>query len=196
MCGIFSILNNDGHFANNFIMDQFEKGKRRGPEFSKLIDGGIKLKLGFHRLAINGLNDESNQPITIDNVTLICNGEIYNYKELYALMNVKPRSGSDCEVIIHLYKRYGMEHTLQMLDGVFAFVLCDNSFTQPSKLYIARDPYGVRPLYVLKSTNIDNRIYAFASELKCLSKFQTLDNNYFIEHFHPGTYSYYEYVPG
>jgi len=192
MCGIFSILNNDNNFSNNFINTQFNKGKHRGPEFSKLINGGIKLKLGFHRLAINGLNNESNQPIEIGDITLICNGEIYNYKELYAFMNIKPTTESDCEVIIHLYKKYGIEHTLQMLDGVFAFILCDNSLTHPSKLYIARDPYGVRPLYVLKSSNIDNRIYAFASELKCLTKFQTLDNNYFIEHFQPGSYSYYE----
>ena len=65
----------------------------------------IKIVLGFHRLAINGLNAESNQPIVIENISLICNGEIYNYRELYASIGINPTTQSDCEVIIHLYKK-------------------------------------------------------------------------------------------
>lgn len=199
MCGIFAILN-DTSLSNHFIFEQFNKGKNRGPEFSKLTIGSLKLKLGFHRLAINGLNDESNQPINIGYITLICNGEIYNYRELYSLMNVVPETDSDCEVIIHLYLKYGIEHTLQMLDGVFSFVLCDNTIvdsesqvlTQSNKLYIARDPYGVRPLYALKHNDPNNKIMGFASELKCLSEFQSISKDYFIEHFEPGTFSSYE----
>jgi asparagine synthase (glutamine-hydrolysing) len=199
MCGIFAILN-DTSLSNHFIYEQFNKGKNRGPEFSKLTSGALKLKLGFHRLAINGLNDESNQPINIGYITLICNGEIYNYRELYSLMNIVPETESDCEVIIHLYLRYGIEHTLQMLDGVFSFVLCDNTIvdsksqvlTQSNKLYVARDPYGVRPLYALKHNDPNNKIMGFASELKCLSEFQSIDKDYFIEHFQPGTFSSYE----
>ena len=145
MCGIFALLNETSKPVS-FITEQFQKGQGRGPEDSKLINNmiGGKIVLGFHRLAINGLNDESNQPITIDNVTLICNGEIYNYKELYDMMNdITPKSDSDCEVIIHLYKRYGIKQTLQMLDGVFAFILLDvNINAELSKLYVARDPYG------------------------------------------------------
>lgn len=200
MCGIFAILNDTTILSNHFVYEQFNKGKNRGPEFSKLTTGSQKLKLGFHRLAINGLNDKSNQPITIGYVTLICNGEIYNYKELYALMNIVPETESDCEVIIHLYLKYGIEHTLQMLDGVFSFVLCDNTIVESksnelaksNKLYVARDPYGVRPLYVLKHSNSDCKMIGFASELKCLSEFQSIDNDYYIEHFQPGTFSYYE----
>jgi asparagine synthase (glutamine-hydrolysing) len=108
------------------------------------------MSLGFHRLAINGLNKISNQPLIFQDIVLICNGEIYNYKELYALMEIDtPTTGSDCEVIIHLYLKYGIEQTLVMLDGVFSFVLYDNRLTPDlnNKVYIARDPYGVRPLY-------------------------------------------------
>jgi asparagine synthase (glutamine-hydrolysing) len=160
----------------------------------------IKADFGFHRLAINGLDDVSNQPIIIDEIALICNGEIYNYKKLYENMNVKPTTNSDCEVIIHLYKKYGIEHTLQMLDGVFSFVLIDYRISNPeSKLYIARDPFGVRPLYMLapdstaKYVNhetpfqqlVDNEvntttketIYAFASELKMLSNVLSVLNS-------------------
>jgi len=84
MCGIFALLNrNNNVFSHHIIKEQFEKGQRRGPENSKLEHNYLKMTLGFHRLAINGLNAESNQPIIFNDVILICNGEIYNYKELY-----------------------------------------------------------------------------------------------------------------
>ena len=59
-------------------------------------------------------------------------------------MDIKPKTDSDCEVIIHLYLKYGIHQTLRMLDGVFAFVL----FTTDT-IFVARDPYGVRPLYLI-----------------------------------------------
>ena len=153
MCGIFSLLNTTD-FSNEFINTQFEKGKNRGPEYSKL-ESFYNFNLGFHRLAINGLNEKSNQPLSINNIILICNGEIYNYKYLYELLDIKPKTDSDCEVIIYLYLRYGIEQTLQMLDGVFAFVLYDNRISEDlnNKVYVARDPIGVRPLYYLKNYN-------------------------------------------
>lgn len=197
MCGIFSLLNVGG-FSEQFINTQFEKGKNRGPEYSKL-DPYLEYNfyLGFHRLAINGLNEKSNQPILIKNTILICNGEIYNYKYLYKLMDMTPETGSDCEVIIHLYLRYGIDQTLQMLDGVFAFVLCD---LNNLNIYVARDPFGIRPLYQL--TDLNNYcLMGFASELKCLNEFILTDNviNTFnisknkIIQFTPGTYSIFNY---
>lgn len=214
MCGIFSLLNNTTTFTPAFVDQQFQKGKARGPEFSKLSQVGIKIMMGFHRLAINGLNDESNQPIIDGDVVLICNGEIYNYRELYKYANLQPKTESDCEIIVHLYKKYGMEHTLQMLDGVFTFVLLDNSSQSDTfKLYVARDPYGVRPLYILKSKpnqSVEGRkepIIGIASELKVLYDFyKTLNEidvkkkkskktsesvEYLIEPFLPGSYSTY-----
>ena len=190
MCGIFALLNNthvtDTHMK--FIEAQFQKGRGRGPENSKISQVYQQTIFGFHRLAINGLNSISNQPITVGNVTLICNGEIYNYKELYQLMEctISPTTESDCEVIIHLYNKYGMNQTLQMLDGVFAFVLLDADLQKDtSVLYVARDPYGVRPLYVLH----DERLIGFASELKMLSSLAVHDHT--INQFSPGSYSKY-----
>jgi len=211
MCGIFALLNNECYNEFNdkynstdiaLIRSQFMKGMQRGPEFSKLETSYNKMVLGFHRLAINGLNETSNQPLVIDDVVLICNGEIYNYKDLYTSMGVEPVTGSDCEVIIHLYIRYGMEQTLIMLDGVFAFVLFDNRIIDnlDNRVYIARDPYGVRPLYTLKNieTECYSSLYGFASELKCLEHFYNNNNNnnnnntYRLEQFTPGTYSVFE----
>jgi asparagine synthase (glutamine-hydrolysing) len=196
MCGIFSILNSQ-NISLSTVNSEFIKGSRRGPEFSKL-EKYLKMTLGFHRLAINGLNNESNQPLIYKDVILICNGEIYNYKELFKAMNIQPKTGSDCEVIIHLYLKYGIEQTLNMLDGVFSFVLFDNRLALDliNRIYIARDPLGVRPLYYLKCNNEkdynDLYLYGFASELKCLEKIYNLISNYTIEQFTPGTYSVFQ----
>ena len=191
MCGIFTILNND-IIPFKTIEKSFLKGQARGPEFST-INTIFKSIMGFHRLAINGLNDKSNQPLIINDITLICNGEIFNYKELYNMMSIEPNTDSDCEIIIHLYIKYGMEQTLNMLDGEFAFVLLDNRLNAQlhSSIYIARDPYGIRPLYYLKPVTQDYLpIYGFASELKCLNDIYNLNpSNYTIQTFTPGTYS-------
>lgn len=194
MCGIFALLNNENEFTEGFVQHQFQQGRSRGPEFSILTKVGIKVVYGFHRLAINGLNAESNQPINHDNIILICNGEIYNYKELYQQMNIVPDTQSDCEVIVHLYKRYGIDQTLQLLDGVFSFALLDQRIeNEDSRLYIARDPYGVRPLYCLHSPNKQENVIGFASELKSLSNFVTCipNSEYTVSQFEPGTYSSY-----
>lgn len=206
MCGIFTLLNYSNQSIHNegsanlnidFINNEFLKGQRRGPEFSKLEIVNNGLLFGFHRLAINGLNEASNQPLIINDVTLICNGEIYNFKELYEQMNITPETGSDCEVIIHLYIKYGIEQTLLTLDGVFSFVLFDNRPSEKVKnIYVARDPFGVRPLYYLKNKYNHADLFGFASELKCLEKFYNSHpySNFTIEQFQPGTYSVFSLV--
>jgi asparagine synthase (glutamine-hydrolysing) len=175
MCGIFSIFENQ--FESKVVETAFAMGKQRGPEFSKLLEFQNTV-LGFHRLAINGLDDASNQPFLIDNIVLICNGEIYNYKQLLNDNSIVPQTNSDCEVIIHMYLLYGIQCTLSALDGVFAFVLLDLNI---NKAFIARDPFGVRPLYLLKGKSI-----AFASEIKSLID---LHSDSTIQHFKPGTYT-------
>jgi len=220
MCGIFTLLNNISTYREDKVKEAFQKGVGRGPEYSELLNvtnNNEKLIFGFHRLAINGLNEISNQPLTIDNIVLICNGEIYNYKELYQMLEIEPTTSSDCEVIIHLYKRYGIEYTLQVLDGVFSFALYEKAIIagtsvagtsvagtsvagtsvagtsatgNESILHIARDPYGVRPLYMLNcepfennisSSNTSNNntiepIIAFASEIKVLNSLLNAPN--------------------
>ena len=194
MCGIFGLLNNRQTFDDKLIQTAFDKGTNRGPEDSKFANYSEKLIMGFKRLAINGLDQSSSQPMTIGGVTLVCNGEIYNYRELYDIMGINPSSGSDCEVIIHMYKKYGFEYTIEMLDGVFAILLLDVSDVNSDPiLYVARDAFGVRPLYILtidtnecsdcavrkqqdkrslpnvKCVVTNERIIGFASEVKMLS---------------------------
>ena len=130
MCGIFALfgINEFGYLTKEEIEEAFMKGQNRGPEqhvleYNRETENVV---IGFHRLAINGFGKKtSSQPLNDKDCTLICNGEIYNWKYLCKLANIECKSGSDCEIIIHLYKKYGIEQTLQMLDGVFAFHLWD-----------------------------------------------------------------------
>jgi asparagine synthase (glutamine-hydrolysing) len=207
MCGIFALLNNSRSFQPKTIRNSFMLGVNRGPEQSMLKYNDDDVYLGFHRLAINGLNPASGQPMTFNNITLICNGEIYNYKELYTLLGMEGETDSDCEVIIHLYAQFGLEYTLQLLDGVFAFVLHDlRDDTQPL-IHVARDPYGVRPLYMVvpePSIVKAEPIFAFASELKVLHSLCSSSadiyaenpyNNFHFSHVMPGTYLSFQKTP-
>lgn len=186
MCGIFGILNTQYSFE--IIDKSFLKGRHRGPETSKLNNVFDKTIFGFHRLAINGLDTISDQPIEFNNCFLICNGEIYNYKDLIKETNYTPKTNSDCEIILHLYLNYGIKQTLNMLDGEFAFALLDVS---EKKLYYARDPYGVRPLYRFIDTHNFKNTIGFASELKCLSDLFNGDTNNknIIKNVLPGSYT-------
>ena len=179
MCGIFGIINSN--ISYNQLNKHFIKGSKRGPEFS-ILKKYNNLFLGFHRLAINGLNSESNQPFEIDNIFLVCNGEIYNYKELANENNITLTTDSDCEIILHLYKLYGIEYTLNILDGVFAFILYDSNLEMT---YITRDPYGVRPLYYF----IENNSLGFSSTLSSINKLVNIKTN--LNNFIPGNYLIY-----
>ena len=167
MCGIFFYMGNKYKFENLLI--DFNKIVSRGPDQSKIIDIDDKV-FGFHRLAINDLSENGMQPFIDNNIYLICNGEIYNHNYLKKEYDITCNSKSDCEVIIHLYKLVGIEKTCQLLDGVFAFVLYDRNI---DRLFVARDPYGVRPLFM--GNNEEKELF-ISSELKSISdKCKTVD---------------------
>jgi len=173
MCGIFALIG----YNPSLKLDEtyFTRGKKRGPEFSTLHKFG-KNYFGFHRLAINGLTSNGNQPFEYKNYLLICNGEIYNYKELIRDYNLNVTSGSDCEVILHLYHLFGSK-CLNKLDGEFSFIIYDKI---ENFFFIARDPYGVRPLYY----NVIGNTFCFASDIEPM-QFMNTSN---LKHFQPGSY--------
>jgi len=181
MCGIFSILNSV--YSVDDTEQAFKRGTPRGPESNTLCFMNEKgVVLGFHRLAINGYkNAKSNQPLKYENCILICNGEIYNWKRLHSILKIPQNSGSDCEIIIHLYKKYGIEHTLKLLDGVFAFMLYD---TEKDQIYYARDYFGIRPLFY----GYSHDTIILSSILKCIEPFNKY-NSIYAKQFTPGTYS-------
>jgi len=186
MCGIFAVLSSNIKGDGDFEKQNFHKGKNRGPENSVFKKINDKTLFGFHRLAINGYaNPESEQPIELEDCVLICNGEIYNWNYLHRTLNIPTKTGSDCESIIHLYKKFGIAYTLNMLDGVFAFLLFDKI---KNKIYVARDPYGVRPLFCsYNKANEEHFYYVFSSELKMMTHMIT-DHVYSGKQFTPGSY--------
>ena len=195
MCGIFALLNID-ILNGKTIRKYFMKGQDRGPENSVLKYDG-KNVYGFHRLAINGYqNPLSEQPFCFKDCMLICNGEIYNFKHLHEKLGIECDTSSDCEIIIHLYREFGIEYTLQLLDGVFAFILVD---LKTNETFVARDTYGVRPLYIsgnnwqneLPFKITDDDMFGFASEMKqlvgCYEELNK-EEKYNIRQFKPGHY--------
>ena len=173
MCGIFFVKKNND-MSSEKVYNEFYKSKERGPDDTKFIEIG-EYYIGFHRLSINGLNIKSNQPFFKNGTYVICNGEIYNYKELYSLLGIKPLTDSDCEIIIDLYQLYPIDYFINLLDGVFSFIIYD---TYKNLAIVGRDPFGVRPLYY--SNDFNN----FSSELKQINNLTTET----ITQFPPGHY--------
>ena len=147
------------------LQQNFAKISHRGPDNSRFIVSGQRC-IGFHRLAINGLTPAGDQPFSLLGCELICNGEIYNHTQLAEKHGFTCVSDSDCEVVIHLYQLFNgdMQSTLRELDGVFSLVLIDR---ERDLVHVARDPFGVRSLYIGSSSNYACDI-SVASEMKAL----------------------------
>jgi asparagine synthase (glutamine-hydrolysing) len=159
----------------------------RGPEYATSLDiSGTQVCLGFTRLAINGLTPAGNQPFVSGSVNLVCNGEIYNYHQLAARHNIKLEDGtSDCFVLPQLYSQLSYTEFCRALDGVFALVLVD---TETNTVFVARDPYGVRPLFYARDATDGGLV--FSSEIKGLPAGSTPIP------FPPGTWSLYSAETG
>ena len=123
----------------------FDRTRSRGPDDSRVVPAGDGL-LGFHRLAIMGLTPEGMQPFGLEGSYAVCNGEIYGFEKLKQELAEKGytfQSGSDCELLLPLYREYGTD-MFAMLDAEFACILYDG---QTGQFIAARDPIGIRPLY-------------------------------------------------
>lgn len=177
MCGIWFCLGPCGRVLDNPNY-HIRLLKGRGPEGSRRVDVSGVGVMGFTRLAINGLNSEGMQPMTNGRLWWMCNGEIYNWKALAEEYSIETKSGSDCEVLGGLYQKLVVDGELEpaaffrLLDGVFACVIVDK---QMKTAVIARDPYGVRPLFMGSRWTVQNGRdlsllgYLFASEIKAMT---------------------------
>lgn len=158
MCGFLTI--NSDLFTPEIIKKNSDLLHHRGPDDCsfKTID---HCTLAFHRLSIMDTSSCGMQPFTLGPWSLVCNGEIYNYQALKAkTSDYHYQSGSDCEVLLPLIERYGLD-ACQWLDAEFAF----SAYNQDTKkLIAARDPIGIRPLFY--GYHFDG--IAFASEAKAL----------------------------
>jgi asparagine synthase (glutamine-hydrolysing) len=152
MCGVASIFS---YHRVAGPVDRVELGLMREAMAARGPDGqgqwfspDHRVGLAHRRLSIIDLSAQGAQPMASEDgqVVISFNGEIYNYRQLRARLEASGRrfhSQSDTEVLLHLYAETGME-MLQDLRGMFAFALWDG---RERKLYLARDPYGIKPLY-------------------------------------------------
>jgi asparagine synthase (glutamine-hydrolysing) len=164
VCGIAGCYQQaDGQALIGVMSDRIA---HRGPDAAGAWsheDDLVSIQLGHRRLSIIDLTTAADQPLSKGGLTLIYNGELYNYKELrdeLAGHGVRFTTKSDTEVVLEAWRAWGPE-SLRRFRGMFAFALAD---TATGELVLARDPLGIKPLYYLPRGGGA----LFASELKAL----------------------------
>ena len=180
MCGITAIFNIHSGTAElrKQALLMSKRIRHRGPDWSGIYQGKTAV-LAHERLSIVDPASGGQPLISPDGKHILCvNGEIYNHRELREQLkdDYEFQTGSDCEVILALYKKKGI-HFMEDLNGIFAFALYDE---EKDLFLIARDPIGVIPLYM---GHDDAGHILVASELKALEGFATE-----YDQFKPGHY--------
>lgn len=164
MCGLAGVVcSNSSDFSETNLQTMLNKIEHRGPD-----DYGIwtsnNIFLGHRRLSIHDLSSAGHQPMHSNSgrFTIIFNGEIYNFEEIRAqLPQIEWRGTSDTEVMLHAIDIMGLEKSLQIFNGMFAFALWDNV---EECLTLARDKFGEKPLYY----GVINSHFVFSSEITCI----------------------------
>jgi asparagine synthase (glutamine-hydrolysing) len=167
MCGIAGFTWRDRDLAQRMC----DVIAHRGPDQHGIHDEeGITL--GFRRLSILDLSQNGDQPMSSrdSSITLVYNGEIYNYPELRPVLEAKGykfRGHCDTEAIIYAYQEWGLE-AVHQLRGMFAFALWDRN---RRRLWLVRDRIGIKPLYYY----LDGKRLVFASEIKAILEEKSID---------------------
>ena len=164
MCGIAGCYQQtNGQKLTDIMTDRIA---HRGPDASgvwNLEDDRVSVQLGHRRLSIIDLSAAADQPLSKGDLTIVYNGELYNYKQLRAELashGVSFLTSSDTEVVLEAWRYWGPA-SLSRFRGMFAFALADET---TGELFLARDPLGIKPLFYLRR----GRGALFASELKAL----------------------------
>jgi asparagine synthase (glutamine-hydrolysing) len=163
MCGIVGIFNTNGAPVSPVVLRKMTDAvSHRGPDGEGFYTDGF-IGLGHRRLAILDLTPAGHQPMITEDrtVSITYNGEIYNFAELRAELEAfgyKFRSNTDTEVVLNAFHKWGMESLIRF-NGMFAFAIWDK---RTQTLTLARDRYGIKPLYYCQN----NDTFLFASEIK------------------------------
>lgn len=164
MCGIAGIIHHPRNSAGGVLNEMLARIIHRGPD-----DSGVfideEVAFGMRRLSIID-TEGGKQPISSEDGSLVIvfNGEIYNYKELREKLLLSGhifKTHTDTEVILHLYEEKG-EEAVKELRGMFTFFIYD---MKKRNLFVARDPFGIKPLYYVMN---DGVVSAIGSEIKSL----------------------------
>ena len=164
MCGIAGFLDFAGGMDEGLLREMSGTLRHRGPDDSGvLLQKGVAAVVGLahQRLSILDLSEAGHQPMILGHLSIIFNGEIYNFRDLRTELQESGHSfttETDTEVILHAYSEWGID-CVQRFIGMFAFCLHDD---RAKRIYLVRDRAGVKPLFVYRS----NTFWLFASELK------------------------------
>ena len=168
MCGIAGIVNwGDREVLSQMVACQVHRGPDDGGVWEKRCPDGTYIGLGSRRLSIIDLSSDGHMPMSTEDgrLCIAYNGEVYNFPELREELIAKGcrfKSRTDTEVILRLYEREGPD-CVHRLNGMFAFAISDTRGSDPV-LFLARDHFGVKPLYYTQRGNA----LGFASEIKAL----------------------------
>ena len=185
MCGIWAYINlmksklpDNQKIDFNKLYNDFMKLKHRGPDLSSFQIFKDNICVGFHRLSIMDPTFHANQPYIIEDsektIVFICNGEIYNFKELINQHNLKILNNSDCMTIPKLYIKYAKNNDItefcklfvNEIQGEFAFILFEfDKLQNINKIISGRDQIGIRPLYYHHPNDSSTELI-FSSEIK------------------------------
>ena len=159
MCGIWALLEKNPILTKS-IVDSFNNVKNRGPD-SSVIHIDRNYIAGFHRLAINDISVNGNQPFYYSNdeynYVLMANGEIYNHENLKYEYGINCNSKSDCAILLPLFIKLNenFEQFNQLLRGEYAILILKQNKSTDELIYFAStDPLSVRPLFYFTHTNI------------------------------------------
>ena len=174
MCGILGILTKK--FSNieieKTLLEILNLQKHRGPDKKRITRINENLIFGHNRLSIQDLSENGNQPMYSKSKNLIItfNGEIYNHFEIRKNFSSQTWNGNcDTETIINSIENYGLNKTLNMIEGMFAFGYFDK---KKNKIYLARDRFGEKPLYYYNHKDV----FAFSSEIIPLTKIKGFES--------------------
>lgn len=168
MCGICGVLCFNRKVDEATLKTMVHSMHHRGPdnESGKIYThGDVSCALGHARLSIIDLSPNANQPMEFGNLSIVFNGEIYNFKQLKTILEEKGHRfllNSDTEVILHAFNEWGTDCVDKFI-GMFSFAIYDG---EKQMLHLFRDRAGVKPLYYY----LKDDILIFASELKAIVK--------------------------
>ena len=163
MCSILGYINTNLSYSD--VVDLNYSMSHRGPDDSTVVEYKFKNKklfLAHNRLAIQDLDEKANQPMENDRFVIVFNGEVYNHFEMRQELNINFRTHSDTETLLWSFTCFGIENTINKMNGMFAIALFDKI---NHKLYLIRDRVGIKPLYY----RFENGQFSFSSDTIALN---------------------------
>ena len=175
MCGIAGFCDFNKKSDKKTLIEMTEALHHRGPDdggYSFYEDSYANIGLGHRRLSILDLSSHGHQPMKFENLEIVYNGEVYNFKEIRTELekcDYKFESESDTEVVLKAYHKWGIK-AIDKFNGMFSIAIYDFKI---NKLILVRDRAGIKPCYYY----FKNGLFLFSSELKSFHKHLSFQKN-------------------